>query len=468
MPSSPPLSAPALDNVADHFDRGAFFEDLARRVAIRTESQKGAARLGECRRYLEDEIGPALTRMGFDWAIHDNTVPGMGPILMGSRIEDDRLPTILTYGHGDVVNGLEGRWEKDRDPWALTVDGERIYGRGTADNKVQHSIHLAALEHILEARGKLGFNVKILLETGEETGSPGLRAFCETHKEALKADILFASDGPRVAKDTPTLFTGARGIFNFDLSVHYRDGGNHSGNWGGLIADPAIVLANAIASMIDRNGHLKVDGLKPDAIPGSIRQALGGLEIDPGPDSPEPQPWWGEPGLTPIERVLAWNSLCVRAMVSGYPDEPQNAIAGSAKAHCQLRFVVGSRPEGFLAAIRAHLDAHGFEDVSVSGSEEPIFNATRLDPTDPLVVFAARTVEAATGKKTAVVPNLGGSLPNDIFVDVLGLKTLWMPHSYAGCSQHAPDEHILIPTVREGLIANTALYLAFGEHGIPG
>ncbi|MCR9255477.1 MAG: M20 family metallopeptidase [Alphaproteobacteria bacterium] len=456
-----------LSAVSEHFDTGAFFETLARRVAIRTESQKGAERLGECQAYLEQEIGPALTRMGFEWKIHPNTVEGMGPILAGARIEDKSLPTILTYGHGDVVNGLEGRWEKDRDPWALTYDGDRIYGRGTADNKVQHSIHLAALEHILKTRGTLGFNVKIILETGEETGSPGLREFCETHKEMLKSDILFASDGPRVGKDMPTLFTGARGIFDFQMSVNYRDGGNHSGNWGGLIADPAVVLANAIACMIDRNGHLKVDGLKPDEIPGSIRQALGGLEIDPGPNSPEPQPWWGEPGLSPIERVLAWNSFAVRAMLSGYPDEPQNAIAGWARAHCQLRFVVGSHPERFMSSIRAHLDAHGFEDVTLTGSDEPTFNATRLDPTDPLVVFAADAMEEVTGKKTAVVPNLGGSLPNDIFVDVLGLKTLWMPHSYAGCSQHAPNEHILISTTREGLLAATGLYLAFGEKGIP-
>lgn len=458
----------ALSSLAEHFDSGAFYADLARRVAIKTESQKGAAALGECQRYLTEEIAPALERMGFNWEVFPNTVEGMGPILVGARMEDDSLPTILTYGHGDVVNGLEGRWEEDRDPWVLTYDGERVYGRGTADNKVQHSIHMAALEHVLKAKkGKLGFNVKILLETGEETGSPGLREFCETHKDLLKADILFASDGPRVSAESPTLFMGARGIWDCWLRVAYRKGGNHSGNWGGLIADPGIVLSNAIATMIDRNGVLKVDGLKPGEIPGTIRQALGGLEIDPGPNSPEPQPWWGEPGLSPIERVLAWNSLAVLAMSAGDPDRPQNAIPGEAFAKLQVRFVVGSDVAHFKHHIRTHLDEHGFQDVAIEGGDETIFNATRLDPTEPLVLFAAQSLENTTGKKTAVVPNLGGSLPNDIFVDVLGLKTLWMPHSYAGCSQHAPNEHILTPVVREGLLACAGLYADFGEKGIP-
>ena len=113
---------------------------------------------------------------------------------------------------------------------------------------------------MIEARGRLGFNVKLLMETGEETGSPGLRAVCERERDALAADVLIASDGPRLRAAQPTLFLGSRGAFNFDLTVDLREGGHHSGNWGGLLANPGTILANAIASMVDARGRILVDG----------------------------------------------------------------------------------------------------------------------------------------------------------------------------------------------------------------
>src|SRR5690606_10213209 len=149
------------------------------------------------------------------------------------------LPTLLTYGHGDVVRGYDEQWRDGIGPWDMKKEGERWYGRGTADNKGQHSINIAALKACLEARGgRLGYNVIALIETGEETGSPGLREFCREHKQDLKADLLIASDGPRLNAATPTVYFGSRGVFNFTLAVDLRDGGHHSGNWGGLLANP--------------------------------------------------------------------------------------------------------------------------------------------------------------------------------------------------------------------------------------
>ncbi|MEK7361570.1 MAG: M20/M25/M40 family metallo-hydrolase, partial [Pseudomonadota bacterium] len=106
-----------------------------------------------------------------------------GPFLFAERIEDSGLPTVLSYGHGDVIRGQAEQWRAGLDPWVLTRDGDRLYGRGSADNKGQHSINLGALEAVLKARGRLGFNVKMLIETGEETGSPGLRLLCEQNKQ---------------------------------------------------------------------------------------------------------------------------------------------------------------------------------------------------------------------------------------------------------------------------------------------
>ena len=129
-------------------------------------------------RYLDAAIRPWLERMGFTVAIHPNPRDGFGPILTAERLEDPSRPTILTYGHGDTVRGLEDQWRAGLDPWRLTEEGDRWYGRGTADNKGQHALNLSALEAVLAERGgKLGFNLKLVLETCEERGSIGLRDF---------------------------------------------------------------------------------------------------------------------------------------------------------------------------------------------------------------------------------------------------------------------------------------------------
>src|ERR1019366_6711513 len=100
---------------------------------------------------------------------------------------------------------------------------DRIYGRGTADNKGQHSINIGALAAVLAERGRLGFNVKLLIEMGEEVGSVGLRELCEQHRDGLlKADLLIASDGPRIAPEQATLFLGARGAHMIDLLAQFR------------------------------------------------------------------------------------------------------------------------------------------------------------------------------------------------------------------------------------------------------
>ncbi|MCB1995354.1 MAG: M20/M25/M40 family metallo-hydrolase, partial [Rhodoferax sp.] len=242
-----------LATAAAYLDEGRFEADLARRVAIRSASQEADAGPA-LQAYLADELVPTLTALGFTHTIHANPVAGGGPFLIAKRIEDPAHPTVLMYGHGDVIRGQDASWTRGAGPWQLARDGDRLYGRGTADNKGQHSINIAALAQVLAARqaagGKLGFNLIWLFETSEETGSPGLAAFCAAQREALRADVLIASDGPRLTASKPTVFLGSRGVVNFDLKLTLRDGAHHSGNWGGLLRNPGTVLANAIASLV--------------------------------------------------------------------------------------------------------------------------------------------------------------------------------------------------------------------------
>ena len=203
------------------------------------------------------------------------------------------------------------------------------------------------------------------LGLGEETGSPGLREFCEANRALFAADVFIASDGPRLAPERPTIFMGSRGVLNFDLVVDLRDGRHHSGNWGGLLANPGVILAHAIASLTSATGEILVPEWRPPAIPESVRRAVESLQIDGGDSAPEIDPHWGEPGMTPSEKVFAWNSFEVLAMKTGNPDNPVNAIPPRAQAHCHIRYVVPSDSEAFLPGLRRYLDARGFDMVEI-------------------------------------------------------------------------------------------------------
>ncbi|MGH7053635.1 MAG: M20 family metallopeptidase [Stellaceae bacterium] len=456
----------AIGRAETYFDNGGFEADLRRRVAIPTTSQEEGS-LPALRQYLSDEISLSLRKLEYDCVVLPNPRPEYGPFLIARRVEDPARSTVLTYGHGDVIRGQEDQWRKGLSPWTVVIEGDRMYGRGTADNKGQHTINIAALACVLQERGSLGFNSTILIETGEETGSPGLADFCKANKAALKADALIGSDGPRLDHRRPCVFGGTRGTLNFNLKLTLREGGHHSGNWGGLLANPGIILAHALATITDARGQIKVPEWRPTTLTNSVRAALADIAIDAGEDAPRIDTDWGEEPLTPIERVFGWNSFEVLAFKTGNPDRPVNAIPPSAIACCQLRFVVGTDPHDILPALRRHLARHGFGRVEVEPARDVVMNATRLDPENPWAKFVARSIEHTAGQKPHMLPNLGGSLPNEVFTDILEMPTVWVPHSYAACSQHAPNEHLLAPVAREGLRLMTGLFWDLGAEGRP-
>ena len=272
----------AIDGALAHFDDPeGFFEDLKARVAVKTESQN-PDRLPDCYAYLEEQMRPAFEAMGYACKVYDNPIEGRGPILLANRHEGDDLTTVLGYGHGDTVLGMEGQWKDNLDPWRLTKVGDKVYGRGTADNKAQHSAHLAALKAVLDARENLGFNHKFIIETGEENGSDGLKDLVAAHKDDFAADCYFASDGPRVNINRPNLSLGNRGSFNFDLVVDLREGGDELGRE--LAGNPVEALAElhrdiggpvavlAVARALER--HIRVGDLVR-ALP---RDLAGGVQ----------------------------------------------------------------------------------------------------------------------------------------------------------------------------------------------
>jgi acetylornithine deacetylase/succinyl-diaminopimelate desuccinylase-like protein len=199
-----------------------------------------------------------------------------------------------------------------------------------------------------------------------------------------------------------------------------------------------------------------------------VRRALADCEVESGDGGPTIDASWGEPGLTPAEKVFGWSSFCVLASEAGNPKTPVNAIPARAWARCQLRFVVGVDEADVLPALRRHLDRQGFACVRMARAGQENHRATRLDPDHPWVGFAVASIARTTGTKPAILPNIGASLPNDIFSEILGLPTVWVPHSYLGCSQHAPNEHLPVGLAREGLAMMAGLYWDLGASDVSG
>ena len=382
--------ADAIARVREHLHSGAFLAELGRRVGYRTESQNPGS--GEAlRAYLVEDLQPAFAALDFSTRLIESPT-GKGPYLLADYREDASLPTVLTYGHGDVVDGMAGEWRDNLDPWKTTTKGERVYGRGTADNKGQHSINLAALRAVRETRGgKLGFNAKFIIETGEEIGSPDLRQVCEAHREELKADLFLASDGPRLSADRPTIFLGCRGGNRIHLDVNLREGGHHSGNWGGVLANPATILCSAIASLVDGKGRMKLDALKPPRISNADPRGARGRRRSSRPRTSRRWRPTGarrdcrrQSGCLPGIRWKCWR--CRRAISRSRP----TPFRATPMPCCSCASSSAPRYEEVIDAVRAHLHANGFPMVEVSGAQR--FAASRTDVDSPWVNWTADSI----------------------------------------------------------------------------
>ena len=184
-------------------------------------------------------------------------------------------------------------------------------------------------------------------------------------------------------------------------------------------------------------------------------------------DGPTVDRDWGEPDLTPAERVFGWNSFEVLAFTTGTPDRPVNAIPGKARAHCQLRYVVGTDVDDIIPALRRHLDRHGFAQVEVRRGTAASSTPAGSIPTIHGSAGRRPRSNAPPGKRRRSCPISAARCRTTSSSTCSGCKTIWVPHSYAGCSQHAPDEHMLAPIAREGLGLMAGLFWDLGEPDRP-
>src|SRR5216110_1361217 len=254
----------SMSNVVDfiNLNRDKYLEELKAFLAIPSISAlpEHAGDVKRCAEWCADE----MRRIGMN---NVKLIPTPGnPVVYGDWLGAQGAPTMLFYGHYDVqpVDPLN-LW--DSPPFEATIRDGEIYARGSADDKGQVFMHFKAIEAHLKQNGKLPCNIKVILEGEEEVGSANLDNFIKGHKDELSADVVVISDSPMFDRGIPSICYGLRGLVYFQIDLRGTKSDLHSGSFGGAVANPAFVLANILAQMKDRGGHVKIPGFYDDVRP---------------------------------------------------------------------------------------------------------------------------------------------------------------------------------------------------------
>lgn len=390
-------------------------------------------------------------------------MPSQGnPLVYGEKLVDASAPTVLVYGHYDVmpVAPLE-KWTTP--PFEPCVRDARIYARGADDDKGQSFIQLKAFEYLVR-HGLLRHNVKFILEGEEEIGSPSLNAFLTQHRDLLRCDVILVSDTSMLAPDLPSLTTGLRGLAYWEIEVTGPNRDLHSGHFGGAVANPINVLCEMLAKVVDGEGRIAiphfyddVEELTPDeramiaAIPfdeARYRQAIGVDELR------------GEAGYSTIERNACRPSFDICGIWGGHMGEGSKTVLPSkAYAKVSCRLVPHQQHEVISRLFADYIRSIAPRCVKVE--VRPMHGGEGY--VCPIDLPAYRAAEAgfaeAFGKRPLAVRR-GGSIPiiSD-FERVLGVKTILMGFGLESNAIHSPNENFPLDLMHKGIQAVVGFHL---------
>ncbi len=409
-------------------------------------------------------LATALVKSGADRA---EVMPTEGnTVVYAEKIIDPKARTVLVYGHYDVmpVDPLD-EWRTD--PFEPVVADGRIWGRGADDDKGQLYMHAKAFEAMC-ATDSLPCNVKFMLEGEEEIGSASLYKFCADNKQLLEADIILVSDTSMISFDTPSITCGLRGITYMQVEVTGPDKDLHSGLYGGAVANPANVLTQLVASLVDENGHVTIDGFYDDVrvLTDSERTELNKapFSLDEYKRAVDVRDVAGEAGYTTIERTGIRPSLDVNGIWGGYIDEGTKTIIPSkASAKISMRLV----PDQDFNKIAELFEKHFRKIAPRSVRVDVRFlhgGAPYVSPTDmPAYKAAERAVEQTFGRKPLPFYS-GGSIPIiSGFEKILGIKSILLGFGLSQDAIHSPNESYGLDQFYRGIETLPLFYKYFAE-----
>jgi len=365
------------------------------------------------------------------------------PIVYGEKIIDPSLPTVLVYGHYDVQPAVPLElWTTP--PFEPEIRNERIYARGSADDKGQFYMHLKAFE-AMWASGELPCNLKFMIEGEEEVGSSNLSTFVKQEKTRLSADMVLISDTSMLANDTPSIDVGLRGLSYVEVEVTGPNRDLHSGVYGGAVANPINILARMIARMHDENGRIAIPGFyeKVLELSEADRKALNLAPFDVeeykrdlGIDALQ-----GEEGYTTFERTGTRPTLDVNGIWGGYIGEGAKTVLPSkAYAKISMRLVPNQNSEEITALFENYFKSIAPPSVKVEvrphHGGEPV-----VTPSDSPEFKAASLAMKETFGKEPIPTRGGGSIPIvALFEKELGLKSVLMGFGLDIDALHSPNE----------------------------
>jgi acetylornithine deacetylase/succinyl-diaminopimelate desuccinylase-like protein len=364
-------------------------------------------------------------------------------------------PTLLIYGHYDVqpVDPLD---EWLTPPFEPTVKGDNLFGRGTADDKGQFYIHLAAVEAYLKSTGQLPLNIKFLLEGEEELGSPHLENFVLEHKDLLKADAALISDTPIIDPDTPALITGVRGMAYMEISMRGSSRDLHSGSYGGVVENPLNALVRLLASLHDENGRVTVPGFYEAVreLTAAERQAINnGMVTEEVVLAHTGAPAvWGEAGYTIAERIGVRPTLDIHGIKGGFTGEGQKTvIPATAGAKVSMRLVPDQAPNEIAQRFIEHIQTISPKTMEVLVEKLSAAAPAVVDISAPAVEAAAMAYEQGFGRRPLYLRE-GGTLPVvAMFINVLKMPVVMMGFGLPDDGLHAPNEKFHLPNFYRGI-----------------
>jgi acetylornithine deacetylase/succinyl-diaminopimelate desuccinylase-like protein len=455
-----------MNNVIDfiNVNRERYLEELKTLLAIPSISAlpEHAGDVRRCAEWCVEE----MRRIGLQ-NVRLIETPG-NPVAYGDWLHAAGAPTILFYGHYDVqpVDPLN-LWESP--PFEATIRDGEIYARGSADDKGQVFMHLKAVEAHLKQNGKLPVNIKFMLEGEEEVGSAHLDDFVRSHKSELAADVVVISDSPMFARGVPSICYGLRGLVYFQIDLRGSSTDLHSGSFGGAVANPAFVLAQMIAQMKDRGGHVKIPHFYDDVKPlqEEERQAWASLPFNEKTyrkDFGIPKVF-GETGFTTLERTWARPTLEINGLLSGFTGEgAKTVLPAVAMAKLSMRLVPDQDPNKIAGLFEEFVKKIAPKTVELKITRMQGGKPWMTSFDNTYVQAAGRAIERGFGR-SPIFTREGGSIPVvSTFQEELGLPSVLFGVGLPDENAHAPNEKLDVSNFHNGIIASAYLYEEIGKN----
>jgi acetylornithine deacetylase/succinyl-diaminopimelate desuccinylase-like protein len=386
------------------------------------------------------------------------------PVTFAEKIINPKLPTVLVYGHMDVmpVDPLD-QWKTN--PFEPEIIDGKIYARGADDDKGQSFMHLKAFEYMVET-GTLPCNVKFLIEGEEEIGSPNLSSFCEMQKALLKSDVILVSDTTFISESIPSMTAGLRGIAYWQIEVTGPNRDLHSGLYGGAVANPINVLCELIAKCTDEKHRITIPGFYDDVVEMSDveRKLLNNFPFNKkdyklGLGVEKLQ---GEKGYTTIERTGVRPTFDVCGIWGGYAGEGTKTVLPSkAYAKISCRLVPNQDHHKIGKLLSKYVKKIAPESVKVN-VEYLHGGQSYVCPTSHPAYLAAEKAMFESFGVRPVPFRSGGSIPIvSAFEEILGVKTILMGFGLESDAIHSPNENFPLDSFFKGISTIPLFYKYF-------